>query len=309
MGTGDFIVPSFEFLIGSEHKIAGLFTMPVRSRRKDRVPPPAVRRLAREAGIAIYDPENINSTENVALLQSLGADLIFICDYGKILSPSVIASVRFGGVNLHGSLLPKYRGAAPVARAILAGEKTLGVSVIHIVPAVDAGPILLTDSYQPEATALLPEIEEHLARLGAPLVLEGIRLIGENKTQPIHQTDREASAAPKIKKGEGQIDWTRTAQEIFNQYRAFQPWPKTFSDWHRTNAEPLRLILGPLKPEKTFAADLPPGTIVRADEQGLLVCCGEGAVQILGVQPAGKRALSAEEFLRGYRLKTGDRFQ
>ena len=310
MGTGDFIVPSFKRLLESEHKIAALVTMPIRGRRKGDDPIPAVRQLAEAHQVPIFDPDDINQPEGIALLKGFDADLIFICDYGKILSSEAIRAARLGGVNLHGSLLPKYRGAAPIPRAILAGDTMLGVSVIHITPEVDAGPILLSSSFQFGMTQTAPEIEAMLARFGAPMVIEGIRDIETGTALTTPQNPNEATRAPKIRKEEGRIDWNRSPREIVNQYRALQPWPKIFCDWQRLDRPtdaPIRLILGALGVEPLD--ELPkvlPGTVLTADKNRVVISAGSGAIQVGTFQPAGKRAMSAEEFLRGYRMKTGD---
>lgn len=311
MGTGDFIVPSFERLLDSEHEILLLVTMPIRTHRKESRTLPAVRRVAEENRVPIADPENVNAPEEIERLKQLDADLIFICDYGKILSPEAIRSARFGGINLHGSLLPKYRGAAPINRAILAGETTLGVSVIHITPEVDAGPVILTGSIETELSEEAPEIESRLAALGAPLVLEGIRRIETGTAEAIPQNPLDATRAPKIKKEEGRIDWRCSAAEIVNQYRALQPWPKTFCDWPRSpNAEPLRLILEKISAEEGGDSGVePPGTVLTAEKDKIIIQVGGGAIRIRAVQPAGKRKMTAEEFLRGYRMKTGEKLQ
>lgn len=311
MGTGDFIVPSFERLLASEHEILMLVTMPIRTRRKESRLTPAVRRVAEENRIPLAEPENVNAPEEVERLKQLGADLIFICDYGKILSPEAIRTARLGGINLHGSLLPKYRGAAPVNRAILDGETTLGVSVIHITPEVDAGPVILAGSIETELSEEAPEIESRLAAIGAPLVLEGIRRIEAGTAEAIPQNPLDATRAPKIKKEEGRIDWRRSAREIVNQYRALQPWPKTFCDWPRTpNVEPLRLILEKISAEEeSYSGDETPGTVLTAEKDKIIVRVGGGAIRIREIQPAGKRRMTAEEFLRGYRMKAGEKLQ
>lgn len=238
MGTGNFAVPSFEKLIRTGHAIPILVTMPIRTRRKDRIPPPAIRQVAEENGIPIFDPEDVNAAEGINFLKTLDADMIFICDYGKILSPEVIALFPYGGVNLHGSLLPKFRGAAPINRAILAGERRLGVSLIHITPKVDAGPVIAIDSYEPNESETAPAIEAYLAKMGGELLAATMEKIERREDRAIPQNGDEATAAPKIRKEEGRIDWTASVRQIRNQFRALQPWPKTFSDWRRMTVKP-----------------------------------------------------------------------
>ncbi|MDD3586951.1 MAG: methionyl-tRNA formyltransferase [Thermoguttaceae bacterium] len=312
MGTGGFVIPSLEALVASKHHVVALVTMPVRSLRKDAkggIPP--VRAVAERLGIPLLEPENVNDSAGLALLKQLDYDLIFICDYGKILSREVIASARLGGVNLHGSLLPQYRGAAPINRAILDGRKEIGISVIHIVPEVDAGPVVATDSYYPTQRETAVEIENELARRGAPLLLKVLDDIEQGRTTPLLQDASLVSKAPKLKKEEGFIDWAQTCDEIINRYRAMQPWPKTFSVWLRPNQTPLRLILGPFEkvPLASPFESAPAGAIVLAKDDVILIRTGDGVLRVLDVQPAGKKLMTAEAFLRGYRMKTGDQFE
>ncbi|MBQ1278398.1 MAG: methionyl-tRNA formyltransferase, partial [Thermoguttaceae bacterium] len=280
---------------------------------------PPIRAAAADflADVPLFDPEDINSSEGVALVKSFDADLIFICDYGKILSPEVIAATRLGGVNLHGSLLPKYRGAAPINRAIEAGERELGVSVIFIEPKVDAGPIVAVDSYRPTLDETAVEIETRLSELGAPLVLSAIDQIESGDIKPLPQNDLEATKAPKLRKEEGRLDWSLPSAALIDKYRAFQPWPRVYSDWTKADAPdaaPVRLVLGPFATDDaqttceapSVPSDVAPGTVVAVSKTAFWVKTGDGALAVLGVQPAGKKQLASETFLRGYPLKVGD---
>ena len=315
MGTGGFAVPSFRKLLDAGYEVPVLVTMPIRTRRSDRLPPPEIRIVAETHSIPIFEPDNINKT-GADFLRSLSADLLFICDYGKILKPEIISIFPYGGVNLHGSLLPKYRGAAPINRAIMAGETRLGVSLIHITPTVDAGPVIALDSYIPAETDTAPAIESHLAEIGGDLLIANMGKIAKRKDRAVPQTDTEATPAPKIRKEEGLIDWTKTVHEIHNQYRALQPWPKTFTDWARDPGKPpIRLILGPLEIAETdspfsHALPIPCGTVVAADKsRGILVRAADGLIRVFGVQPSGKKAMEIGPFLSGYRMKPGTRFE
>ena len=300
MGTGGFAVPTFERLLSSQHDIVAVVT-PVRS-------------VATAAGLPVFDPENINDPALLPILHGWQADLLFVCDYGKILASHVLAATTFGGINLHGSLLPKYRGAAPINRALLNGEPTVGVSVIHITPQLDAGPVVAMSEplpVLPDDTAV--EIEMQLARIGAGLVLAVIPQVENGTLTPVPQRDELATKAPKLKKQDGEMDWQRPAREIVWQYQALQPWPKIFTNWHRKNAgenesEPMRLILGRVQalPE---TADAVPGTVLTAENDGVTVATGEGILQIREIQPAGRNMMPVNAFLRGYPLQPGDRFR
>ena len=305
-----------------------------------------VRSVATAVGLQIFDPENINDPAFLPTLHGFQADLLFVCDYGKILAPHVLAATRFGGINLHGSLLPKYRGAAPINRALLNGEPTVGVSVIHITPQLDAGPVVAMSEplpVLPEDTAV--EIETQLARIGAELVLSilpqfAAQLDGSGGTlTAVPQRDEFATKAPKLKKQDGEIDWRRSAQEIVWQYQALQPWPKIFTWWHRKNApesnnpEPMRLILGRVRLADANAVNetaagnvfktaggnavieangvtgegVVPGTVLEVSDAGIMVATGSGVLQILEIQPANKKMMPAGAFLRGYPIMPEDR--
>ncbi|MBN2218059.1 MAG: methionyl-tRNA formyltransferase [Pirellulales bacterium] len=308
VGTGPFAVPTFRGLLGSRHEVAALVTVPLRLCRGRR---PLVecpmRGVAEESGVPILDPENVNSPEFLSRLTPLAADVLVVCDYGQILSREALTCARLGGINLHGSLLPKYRGAAPIAWAIYHGETVTGVTIIHMTPAVDAGPCIAQAStpIEPEETAA--ELEERLRRLGEPLVLQVLDQLEAGLVEAIPQNSGLASRAPRLKKTDGLVDWTRPAAAIKNQVRAMEPWPKTHTFWRRGAGEPLRLILGPVEVVEGLPAAAP-GTVIEAAGDRLVIAAGEGAVRPRSVQPAGKRALSVDEFLRGYPVRPGERF-
>lgn len=321
LANGGFALPTLCALRDSRHELAAIVAMPDRTRNKDGGKGTSPVRLAMRESLSkipFYDPDNVNSPEGVALIRSLGADLFFICDYGRILSKEIIESTKYGGVNLHGSLLPKYRGAAPINRSIQAGERELGVSVIWIEPKVDAGPILEMESYVPSLEDTAVEIEEQLSRMGAPLVIKAIDKIEAGTAVALPQRGEEATKAPKLRKEEGRIDWTRSSLEILHQYRAFQPWPRTYADWVKAKSPetaPVRLILGPFalhtETGESFILDeksrqARSGEILKATGKELWIRTGDGAIRALAVQPAGRKNMPVDSFLRGYPLAVGD---
>ena len=314
MGTGGFAVPTFELLLGSQHDIVAVVTMPVRHSRGGKSVETPVRSVAQAAGLEIFDPENINDPLLLPTFKNWQADLLFVCDYGKILAPHVLAATKYGGINLHGSLLPKYRGAAPINRALLSGEPTVGVSVIHMTPQLDAGPVVaVSDPLPVLADDTAVEIEEKLAKIGADLAMQTVPQFENGTLTPIPQREEAASKAPKLKKHEGEIDWQRSAREIFWQYQALQPWPKVYTDWHRKNtteneSEPIRLIIGRVQPIDTAMPEILPGTVVEANDQGVTVATGDKLLQVFEIQPAGRKMMPVNAFLRGYPLQAGDWF-
>jgi methionyl-tRNA formyltransferase len=322
MATGPFAVPTFRALAEPPDRfdVLALFTRPERpAHGRDKHQPAAslMRALAEARQLPVHAPESINSAESHEILRNLAADLFIVCDYGQILSAQTLALARLGGINLHGSLLPKYRGAAPVNWAIYHGESETGVTVIRMTAKLDAGPCLIQKQtpIDPDETSL--DLEPRLAELGAPAVLEAIELVaGGVSGSGVPQDTEMATKAPRLSKTDGLVDWSRTSTEIRNQVRALQPWPTTYAFWRRPEVEPLRLIFDQVAAADEEAVkvtlagrDRPPfGTVIDVDKDALMILCGKGAILPQIVQPAGKRTMSIGEFLRGHPLRIGDRF-
>lgn len=312
MGTGSFAEPTFEAILGSPHQVVGLVTQPDRPTGKERGSTRQARRgmkeLATERNIPIYQPESINTPEGVAALQAWSPDLLVVAAYGQILSKDVLATATQGGINVHASLLPKYRGAAPIAWAIYHGETQTGVSIIKMSIYLDAGAILAQESLDigPDETA--GELEARLSPLGAKLAVQVIDQIGAGTAQGVVQDKSLATKAPKLTKEHGLIDWTRTAEQVCCQIRAMQPWPTPYTFLHRQGQPPLRVIV---QRATMGSRDIPrePGVAWTGPLGEFLVATGnDSSVAILELQPAGKRRMSATDFLRGYPLQPGDRF-
>jgi len=309
MGTGPFGVPTFRGLYDTHHKVVALVTSPLRAKRgKQPVTIGPLRDIAHEHGTPIFDPQDVNSKESRTRLTEFDPDLLVVCDYGQILSAATLATSQLGGINLHGSLLPKYRGAAPVNWAIYRGEEESGATVIHMTPKVDAGPCIAQARVPIDQEETAIELEARLSEIGFWLVRRAIDSVEAGRLEALPQDPALASKAPRLKKTDGLIDWNRSAAAIKNQVRAMQPWPKTYTYWHRQNGPPLRLIVGPLAVLEGGKAAGPPGTVLEAHGDRLVVAAGDGTVAMRSVQPAGKRLLTVEEFLRGYRVRPGERF-
>jgi methionyl-tRNA formyltransferase len=310
MGTGPFAVPTFRILYERGHDILALVTQPVRSTKGDRPPPSPMRVVAEAHGTAILDPESINTPEARTVLAALEPELLIVADYGQILSPETLAVAPRGGINLHGSLLPRYRGAAPINWAMYNGDRETGVSVIHMTPRVDAGPVLSQASLTIDPQENAVQLETRLAELGGPLVADTIEQMIRGEAASLVQDKSLASPARRLRKTDGEVNWSRSATAISNQVRALEPWPRTSTFWHRAKGAPLRLILGRVSvqsAESSPSADIQPGMVVATDPWGLTVATGDGLLQIEELQPAGKRMQSAAEFLRGYPVASGDR--
>jgi methionyl-tRNA formyltransferase len=312
LGTGPFAVPMFQSLLESSHSVAALVTRPTQEahgRRKSPVNP--MRDAAEAHGLPIFHPQDINSGEGRRVVADLRPDLLVVCDYGQILSAETLSLAPLGGINLHASLLPKYRGAAPINWAILEGETETGVTVIHMTPRLDAGPSLVQRTIAIGVEESAVELEVRLARLGAAAVLEAIGMLADwDRHSPLGELQDAALAtrARRLRKEDGQVDWSRSAVQIRNQVRALKPWPGTFTHWHPAHGEPLRLILDQVAIVDHVLLSAEPGAVVRADSSSLHAATGAGVVSIERLQPAGKRLMSADEFLRGHRVEVGQRF-
>lgn len=307
LGTGPFAVPTLRRLADSPHQVLRVVTRPPRGRRAEK---PPMQLAAEELGLPVWQPETVNSDESCMRLRADAPDLIVVCDYGEILKPSVLSAAPLGAINLHGSLLPKYRGAAPVQWAVLNGETETGNTVFQITPGLDAGPILGVDRIAIEPDETAGQLEARLSQRGGELVLSVIEQIAAGTARPLMQDRSLASKAPRLQKEHGRIDWSRPAAAIKNQVRALDPWPRAYTDWPRPGGAPLRLIIHRAHVATEGAAGSagsvppPPGAVVEAGAR-LLVAAGEGVLELATIQPAGKRTMSAAELLRGYPLAVG----
>jgi methionyl-tRNA formyltransferase len=268
--------------------------------------------LARRRGLVIAAPENINDPAALEMIVAQRPELLVVCDYGQILAPEVLAAAPLGGINLHASLLPKYRGAAPVTWALYPGERATGVTVIHMTPKLDAGPCLVQRTLSIEAHEDAVALENRLARLGVEAVGAAITLLEAWDQVSILgtlQDSSQATRAPRLKKEDGLVDWSRPAHALVNQVRAFQPWPGTYAHWRPSADRSLRLILVEVAAAPAGDETAKSGTVLEASEGRLAVATGRGRLEIRRLKPSGGQVLSSEEFLRGYRVRVGDRLE
>lgn len=321
MGTGPFAVPMFHALRESHHRIEAVVTRPDRVAAGRRPPPNPMRQAAEAAGVPILAPERINDDDALDALARLSPDLFVVCDYGQILSPRVLALAPLGGINLHGSLLPRHRGAAPIQWALLEGDPITGVSVIHMTPALDAGAVIVARAAPIYPGDTAPALEAHLAELGAGATLEAIERLdaarafwkpGEPLAIGVPQDAAKATKAPRLTKAHGIVDWTLPAVRIERMRRALEPWPRTTAFLARAGGEAIRLVLEDVAVDAEHAgaaAHATPGTILAADAGGIVVACGAGtALVIRRVVPEGRRGMTAAEFLRGSPVLPGMHF-
>jgi methionyl-tRNA formyltransferase len=306
MGTGPFAVPTFRRLLKAGHEVPLLITRPAKpSLGRGPTPINPMRAVAEELGVGVLAPATANSDEVRAELVKLQPDLLVVCDYGEILKSETLAVARLGGINLHASLLPKYRGAAPINWAMYYGDAETGNTVIHMTPKLDAGPTIAQGRTPIGPTETAVELEARLAEMGAELVLQAAADLAAGCEKSIAQEGARATKAPRLKKSDGEVDWSRTAVQLFNQLRAFQPWPQMYTFWQRPGKEALRLIVHGAE-IAAAPVDSQPGLVLPDAAGGLLVATGSGALRLLSIQPAGKKALSAAEFLRGYATGVGE---
>jgi methionyl-tRNA formyltransferase len=319
MGTGTFAEPTFRALLEGKYHVVGLVTQPDRAagvqRGSTRQVGTGMKQIALEHGVAVLQPESINTPDGVAALQALRPDLLVVAAYGQILSKDVLGTAAQGGINVHASLLPRYRGAAPVAWAIYHGETVTGVTIIKMSVYLDAGDILAQAETGIGPAETAGELEGRLAVIGARLAVTVIDQIAAGTATGTKQDKTQATRAPKLTKEHGLIDWTRYAADVCRHIRAMQPWPTAYSYMHHQGQGPVRIIVH--KASWWDAADrhdketLKPGEVVNsAVAHGQLVVAAgdESRVVIQELQPAGKRRMTTAEFLRGRPLQPGDRF-
>ena len=300
MGTPGFAVPTLSKLLSSRHQVNGVFTQPDRpSGRGRKLAVGPVKKLALQSGLPVYQPERLAPEEWKPLVEST-ADALVVVAYGRILPSWLFTLPPFGAINVHASLLPRYRGAAPIPWAIVRGETRTGVTTMKIDRGMDTGDLLLQEAVEigPEETSV--QLGDRLAVLGADLLAETLDRLEAGRVRPRPQDPQLASYAPMLKKSDGEIDWSLSSRQIFNRVRAFNPWPGAFTRRSRSLLRILkaRPVSAPLQKQAA-------GSLCRWDSKRALVGCGEGWLELLEVQPENHRPLAASDFLNGLRLQTG----
>ncbi len=312
MGTGLFAEPTFEALLAAGKNVVGLVTQPDKhvgaERGSTRQVGKGMKAIAESAGVPVFQPDSINTPDGMAGLAAWKPDLLAVAAYGQILSRDVLAIPTLGGINVHASLLPKYRGAAPIHWAIWHGETQTGVTIIRMSTALDAGDMLAQESLVigPEETS--GEVEARLAPLGGRLALETIARMDQGAITGCKQDPARVTKAPKMTKAHGLIDWTRSAEAVGWHVRAMQPWPTAYTFLHH-GTQTIRLIVCKTTHRPAESGEIgQPGELLATEAKRLCVVAGDGGiVEIVEVQPAGKRRMTAREFLQGHQVKAGDR--
>jgi methionyl-tRNA formyltransferase len=304
-GTPEFAVPSLERLFASVHPVVGVVTQPDRPRgRGQHVTESPVKQLARARGVPVVQPERMKDEAFLATLRGWQADLGVVAAYGRILPAAVLEAPPLGLINVHASLLPRHRGAAPVHRAVIAGDAVTGVSIMRVVQALDAGAVFATVARPIGPDDTSTEVELDLAHLGADLLLRVIEDIAAARAVETPQDDAGATYAHRLQKDEGLIDWRTSARALHNLVRGLQPWPLTWS----TIAGRRLIVLRTRLAHAPAGAATGPGTVIAVTKDAVQVQAGDGPIDLLVVQPEGRRPMPARDFAAGHRLAAGARF-
>ncbi len=303
MGSPDFALPSLRALAGAGHEIAAVYAQPPRpAGRGHREHPCPVQAYAEARGWALSTPKTLKARSASQAFAALGLDAAVVVAYGLILPAAVLAAPRLGCVNLHASLLPRWRGAAPIQRAILAGDAETGVTIMAVDEGLDSGPILLREAVPIAATATAADLHDRLAELGARLMVAALDGLAAGRLEARPQPADGVTYAAKLKRGEGHLDWRRPAAALERAVRAFTPWPgASFEAPRGQTVERVKVLAAEVA---AGAPDAAPGTVL---DDRLTVACGEGALRLTRVQRAGKAVMDAETLLRGFPVAAGTR--
>lgn len=304
LGTPDFAVPALQALLDHSYEVAAVFTQPDRpAGRGHKLQASPVKAVALQKGIPVYQPEKIRSEENRAIFGGIAADFIVAAAYGQILPGWVLRSARLAPVNVHASLLPRYRGAAPIAWAILNGDAVTGVTTMLMEEGLDSGPILLQREISISREMTTGELTARLSVLGADLLIQTLKELEHGTVHPVVQDEKLVSWAPRITKEMAQITWNNAARPIHNRIRAMNPWPGAYAYFRSERLQVWRS----LPEEEAAAGTQAAGTVLGLSRDGIRVQCGEGTVlDVLEVQMPGKSRVSGRAFASGARLRPGD---
>ena len=304
-GTPAFAVPTLDAILGSQHTVVGVVTQPDRPRgRGQHTSDAPIKTRALAAGVPIFQPTKLKAPETLAALRPTEADIGVVAAYGRLIPPQILEWPRLGLINVHASLLPRHRGAAPVHRAILAGDRETGVTIMRVVEALDSGPMLAVARRPIDEAETSAEVETALATLGATLLVDVLDTLAHGPVREEPQDASRATYAPRLTKADSPVDWSRTARAIHDQIRGLHPWPLA-ETWLRKE----RVIL-----RRAAVADGAPsngevpGTVLTARGEDFVVAASDGAIRLIDIQREGKRPMSARDFLAGHPVTPGERF-
>jgi methionyl-tRNA formyltransferase len=310
MGTPDFAVPALQVLAANGYEIAGVFTQPDRpAGRGKNLKPSPVKVAAQELGLAVYQPEKVKTPEAIELLKSLNPEAIIVVAYGQILSKEILGLPRYGCINVHASLLPDWRGAAPIHWSIIQGDTKTGVTIMQMNEGLDTGDMMMKAEYPISEEATTGEVHDALAHLGGELLLKTLSALEKGELQAVPQVG-ETRYATLLKREHEEIRWTKSALDIHNLIRGLNPWPGSFTVFRGESLKVWASKLPEQHPFRTGSVSPTPqsGEILESSVEGLLVQTGQGALWLTEVQPAGKKAMPARDFFIGRRAQVGECF-
>ena len=299
MGTPEFAVPSLNALLSSKKDVAAVVTQPDKpSGRGKKLTPPPVKVLALNSGVKVLQPEKLKDEAFLNTLKEINPDIIVVAAYGKILPSKILHLPRYGCINVHASLLPKYRGAAPISWAIINGEKETGITIMQMDEGLDTGSILLQKGIEITKEDTAGTLSNKLSKIGAELLIEGLNAIEKGEIKPITQDNSKTSYAPMLKKEDGQINWTKGAEDIYNMVRGMDPWPGAFTYYKGELWKVWKVRHGDTG--KGLA-----GEILAADKDRIDVASKDNVISIIEIQPANKKRMTVSVFLRGHKVEAG----
>ncbi|PWT93339.1 MAG: methionyl-tRNA formyltransferase [Acidobacteria bacterium] len=304
-GSPEFAVPTLELLQASTHRVLAVVTQPNRpSGRKLQITAPPVKQAAEKFKLAVFQPTTTKTPEFFEQLAAFKPDALIVVAYGEILRSNLLTLGRFGAINVHASLLPKYRGAAPMPWSILQGETETGVTTMLMNETMDAGPILLQSTCAIDEHDTSETMSQKLASLGAQLLIRTVDLVEKDQIKPTPQNAADATFAPKLKKSDGEIDWNKSAQWISRQTRAFNPWPGTYSYLNGHLTKFWKVTTSPTE------AKAKPGEVIFISKDFFEVACGEATVlRVWELQPENRPRLHSVDFVNGYHVSKGTQFK
>ncbi|OEF99084.1 methionyl-tRNA formyltransferase [Vulcanibacillus modesticaldus] len=302
MGTPDFAVPCLQSIVDSGYEVVGVVTQPDKPKgRKQVITKSPVKILAEKLGIEIYQPGKIKHQEAIERILAWKPDIIVTAAYGQIIPVELLETPKYKAINVHASLLPKYRGAAPIHQSIIQGEKETGITIMYMVKELDAGDILSQVKVPIEKDDTVGSLHDKLSIAGSKLLIETLKAIEKGEVTPLPQDDNLATYAPMLKREDELIDWNKTSEQIFNQIRGLNPWPVAFT---YLNNEVFKIWWADML---SINHDQEPGTVLQIEKNKLIIATKDGGLSLKEVQPAGKRKMDIVSYLQGAKISIGEK--
>ena len=310
MGTPDFAVPSLKALTEAKHSVTVVTQTDKSKGRKSQLCAPPIKTVALDFSLKIIQPVNVNDEVVVEKLREINADVIVVVAYGQKISSEILNLPRYKCINIHASLLPKYRGAAPINWAIINGEEETGITSVIMQDKMDAGEIVMQKSIKIGQEETAGELEDRLSKLGAEILIDSLRQIETGNVKYTHQEEEFVTYAPKLKKGNGLINWNQGTNEIHNFVRGMNPWPSAYTTLIRNTSKERIIILKTVKDTPSDTETIKdPGTILDVSDRGIKAATKNGGIWITEIKPEGKRSMNAAAFSRGHNIKVNYLFQ